>query len=189
MQPTKLTIAGVLAFAAFAVLYALSETGAPLVEAAMRGSAALALPLSLCTACRTVAAIWRGPVLLQFARTAAVACDGADAERVRAAAQIRGSLGGAGYVHRVRLVLPATAWFSAAFVAGRALEQPRASAGWASGALALALCASVRLPARPFWYREGRDGALLVHPPAACARLLEKRAAGDVLCGHDANGG
>lgn len=190
VEPTKLTIAAVVAFAAFVVLYALSETGTALLVSGMRGSAAIALPLAICIACRTIASVWRGPVLLRFSRTAAMACDGEAAASVRAAAQLRGSLGGAGHVHRVRLALPALAWISAAVVAGRALGQPRAAPGWASLVLVVALCASLIFPARPFWYREARDGAVLVHPPDACVRLLRDRtAAGEVLCGHDANGG
>ncbi len=189
MGTSKLTTAAVTAFAAFVLLYAVASSGAPHVVAAMHASAAVALPLAVFVAGRTVVSAWRGPVLVQFPRTAAVVCFRNEAERVRTAAQLRGSLGGAGHVHRGRLAFPAAAWVTAAVLAGSALEDSGAAATYASGVLALALAATVALPARPFWYREARDGAVLVHPRAVCSRLAVRQEASEMAWRGDANGG
>lgn len=145
--------------------------------AALAGASLVA---SAAAALLTFAAVWRGPVIVSFRRREAVLCDPIDADAVRAGAQLRGTMGGAGHVHPGRLALPSLAWAAAALLAARIAADPSLATvpAWpAIAALATALAAAL-LPARSFFYREVIGGCVLVHPPGACIRLLDSRAAG-----------
>ncbi|HEY6003652.1 MAG TPA: hypothetical protein VIV57_12315, partial [Anaeromyxobacter sp.] len=80
---------------------------------------------------------------------------------------------GAGHVHRARLVLPAVAWLIAAAVLGLVATDQTHGPGWRIGLelLALAVAARALFPARPFWYREHRDGAIVVYPASVTAHV------------------
>jgi hypothetical protein len=147
-----------------------------------RALAVAAVPLALAMAIRAAAAIWRGPELLPFPVEYATLCRGADAAEVRAVARVRGALGGAGHVHRERLVFPAAAWLVAAGVLGLVAASATQGPEWRLGLelLALGLAARALFPARPFWYREHRDGAVVVYPASVTAYVcLRARRAGN----------
>jgi hypothetical protein len=141
----------------------------------------LAIPLAIAAAVRDVLSTWRGPRLIAFDRADAVRCDPVQAEQVRAAAQLRGTMGGAGHVHASRLAFPIASWL-AALGAGTEVLLPGGSAlagAWSSaGALVAALLAWI-FPARPYWYREVTGGGILVTPPEAAAAIAARDRARD----------
>lgn len=170
---TKLTAA---TFGAWFVLLGLvgaRAVGAPLPPEAVVAGAAIALATAVAVAVQTVTQAWRGPVVVDFRREEAVLCGPAEAAVVRAAALLRGTMGGAGYVCRTRIAFPAIASVAAAVIAGSALLDPTHTAVpvWPFVVLALSAGASAVLPARPFYYREANGGALLLHPADAWVHL------------------
>ncbi len=187
---SKLTAVAVAALGAFGSLFALSAAGSPIAPRVMSGSAAVALLLALAAAGRTLSLAWRGPVLVQFARDAAMECNPVESAEVRAAAQLRGTLGGAGHVHPRRLAFPAAAWIAAAAFAGCALGCPVRAPGWPASLLVLALLAFAAFPAVPFWYREAHGGVVLLYPRAAFAAVVRRSRslAGDARASSTAGG-
>jgi hypothetical protein len=133
----------------------------------------------------TVASVWRGPPLIAFAPEDGLWCGEEDSEPVRAYAQLRGTIGGAGHVHPRRLVLPLIAWAAAIFAGARPLFWPDLEV---VGAVPAALAASGAFltwlfPSRPYWYREVMGGGAMVCPPEAIAALVarERAEAGPAL--------
>lgn len=124
-------------------------------------------------AVRNVVFVWRGPVIRSFPRREAMLCDAREAQTIRAAAQLRGTMGGAGYLHPGRLVLSAAGW-GAISVQSLALVSPqRTPATFLPLAVAVVAAGLVALfPASPFFYREAGGGCVLAFPPDACRRLL-----------------
>ncbi len=171
---SKLTAIAVAALCALGAMIALGAAGRPVAPGFVHASAAIALPLALVAAFRTMASAWRGPVLVQFRREAAIECDPVESEEVRAAAQLRGTLGGAGHVHPCRLVFPVLGWMAAAAVAVWALREPDLALRWPVSGLVLALVATVAFPSVPFWYREASGGVVLLHPRAAFEGLIRR---------------
>ncbi len=135
-------------------------------------SSAAALPFALIVSIRTIAWVWRGPVIVRFPLEEAALVSGSDADRVRNAAQLRGTMGGAGHLRRSRLVIRAAAWTSiSAALASTMLDASKGiTAAWAVAAVVAAIVARA-FPATPFWYREARGGGVLVHPSAAWSAL------------------
>ncbi len=172
MGTSRLTVGAVVACATLAALCTLREAGVVIPSLTMSAVAAGALVLALAGAVRTIAAVWRGPELIHFQPADAVECDPAEASGIRAAAQLRGALGGAGHVHRARLVFPAAAWVAAAALGASPLVGFGVETVSASAVLLVAGAATFAFPARPFWYRETRGGSLLVHPRDARALLV-----------------
>ncbi len=134
---SKLTAIAVAALCAFGALFALSGAGSPIGPGLVNASAAVALMLALVAGGRTLSSAWRGPVLVQFPCEAAIECNPVEAAEVRAAAQLRGTLGGAGHVHPRRLAFPALAWIAAAAIAGCALQGTALAPGWPASMLVL----------------------------------------------------
>ncbi len=170
---TRLTAA---TFGAWIVLLALvgaRAAGAPLPPGAVVAGAAIALATAVAVAFQTMTHAWRGPVVVDFRREEAVLCGPAEAEVVRAAALLRGTMGGAGYADRARLAFPAIASVAAAFGAGAAVADPALGSvpAWPFAVVALSVGAAALFPARPFYYREANGGSLLLHPRDAWARL------------------
>lgn len=166
--------AGLLASAACGVGGVVSALALAGVDVPGGVSAALAIvcaPVSLAVALRELLAIRRGPPLWSFPLRHAVVCRPEEASRVRAAAQIRGGLGGAGHLRPLRLILPAFAWIAAGALVAFTAGGSREAAALALAGLAASLAATLLLPARPFWYRERSDGAVLVFPPDLCDRM------------------
>lgn len=140
---------------------------------AVPAAAAAALALAVAAAGRTVVSVWRGPALQRFSHDEAVCCSPSQAAAVRAAAQLRGTLGGAGHVHRGHLALPALGWLAAAAFALEAVSEPVESLTplWAGAALVLGIAARV-FPARPFYYREAVGNRVVFHPRIAWEEFL-----------------
>lgn len=147
--------------------------GAPLPPWTAVAAAMAALAAAVAVAGQIVMNAWRGPPVVDFGRDEAVLCAPAEAEVVRAAALLRGTMGGAGYVWRARLALPATVSLWAGVVAGWTILDPSLATvpAWPFVVLVLLAGAAVVLPARPFYYREANDGFLLLHPEDAWIRL------------------
>ena len=112
---SALTVGAVLACAAFAVTVGAAFAGMDPATATRLSSisGATAALLSATCAVRSVASIWRGPRILSFGRDDAVLCPPDAAHATRNAAQIRGTMGGAGWVYRWRRLLPAIGWAAA----------------------------------------------------------------------------
>jgi hypothetical protein len=174
---SKTTAGAAAAWLALALVLSARFLGAPIPPRALAVLAAAALVVSAVASLRTIASAWRGPVIVSFRRREAVLCDPLDADAVRAGAQLRGTMGGAGHVHRARLAFPALAWAAAAFLAGTVALDPSLATvpTWAAGATVCAALAAALLPARSFFYREVIGGCVIVHPPEACIRLLDSR--------------
>ncbi len=182
-QTTRLGAGAASAWTALVISLLAGLAGGAAPPRAIQLLASIALVVSGALAIRTALGAWRGPVISSFPRRDAVFCDAQCAETVRAGAQLRGTMGGAGHVHPERLVFPATAWAASVMVATALLRDPslRAVSPWALGVLASAAVAACLAPARPFFYREVTGGRVLVFPPVACTRLLETAAAAGAL--------
>jgi hypothetical protein len=126
--------------------------------------------LALAAAVRTASWAWRGPPIGAFPKDDLVVCGPREADAVRAAARLRGTLGGAGHVYRARLALPVMAW---AFAAAASLAGPDVGdAGPWMALLGASASASVIFPARSFFYREATGGGVVLHPASARVELL-----------------
>jgi hypothetical protein len=170
---STLTVLAVAAWLTFAALAAAHRTSAPMPGSTLSAAAAVALGLALVAAARSALAVWRGPPLRTFPHDEAVVCAPGEAVAVRAAAQLRGSLGGAGHVHRGRLGLATIAWLSAAACALAVLvDAGHALAPLGAGATVVLGAVARLLPARPFYYREAMGGWIVVHPRHAAERLV-----------------
>lgn len=173
---SKLVIFAGAAWFVLAGLVAAYRVSATVTAQAVSAAAVAALGLAVVAAGRNAASVWRGPALRPFPHDDAVCCSPSQAAVVRAAAQLRGTLGGAGHVHPRRLALPAFGWLAAAAFALEAVFDPMDPAMllWAGGALAL-WSAAAMLPARPFFYREAVGGRLVIHPRCAWDDLVRCR--------------
>jgi hypothetical protein len=159
------------AWAGLEGLRLLHAAGADLPHTGLAACAAASTGLALVAAGRTAAWAFRGPLIATFPAAGAAVCDPAEAEAVRASAQLRGTMGGAGHVHRARLAFPAVAWAAAAAVAAFAGPLLEESAPWVV-LLVAASVAGFLLPAKPFYYREATGGRVAVYPPSARDDLL-----------------
>jgi hypothetical protein len=162
---------------AFLALLGARCLGAFVPKAQLIVCAAVAAPIALAAGVQRIVYLWRGPPIVSFSRIEAVRCSAAEAEAIRAAAQLRGTLGGAGHLHRSRLVLHALASLAAGSLAGFALLSPKSDAGgtWSFAVVAGTGVLAVLLPARPFYYREATNGDVLVSPPFARTLLVPAR--------------
>jgi hypothetical protein len=156
----------------FGALTLASAAGAAVPPGAISIAAFLAVAVSLGLAGRSVARIWRGPPLVGFPKEGAAPCDPVEAEAIRAAAQVRGTLGGAGHVKRARLLFPALAWAAAAAFAAGFVDPGAEARLWALAVLVPFAVLSASLRASPFHYREAMEGWLVVYPGAARGWLL-----------------
>jgi hypothetical protein len=169
------TKAAWLVLAVAGLVHALGE---PLPRLAALACALVGVPVALVAAVHAAASWRRGPTILAFGLPESVPCCPADAAFVRAAAQLRGTMGGAGYLHPGRRVLPTVAWLAAAAVGLDALSP------WFHGvvgpwpvlvAIGAAL-AAFAFPARRFFYRETTGGGVVVSPPSAAFQLMRRAA-------------
>jgi hypothetical protein len=129
--------------------------------------------LALTAAIRHLVFIWRGPVIVGFRREESTLCDARESDAVRSAAQLRGTMGGAGFVHPRRLVISASAWAAAAAQAIAFVAPGRGGTTFVPIAVAgLAAALAMWFPATPFYYREAAGGCVVVFPIDACSRLL-----------------
>ncbi len=129
--------------------------------------------LAMTVAVRHVAFVWRGPVIVSFRRRDGMLCDANEAAVVRAAAQLRGTMGGAGHVHPHRLMLTAGAWAAASVQALVLVGPDRGLTRFVPlTAVIVAGALAAQFPAVPFYYREAAGGCVVAFPPGACALLL-----------------
>lgn len=173
---TTRELAALAAWLALALIGALRAAGLSVSTTATL-CVLVATPISFAAAVEAASSFWRGPAIVAFTRDEAIACSPPEAAYVRSVAMLRGTMGGAGYLHPRRLAFPAASWAAAA-VAGAAVLSDGILAfvgPWpVAGALAAAFAAYV-LPARPFFYRETTGGGLVVSPPRP-AYGLKRRA-------------
>jgi hypothetical protein len=113
-------------------------------------------------------------MLIAFPADDAVLCSGEESEPVRAYAQVRGSIGGAGHVHPPRLAYPALTWAAllltgAKTATGDLLE---ILGPWPLVLASVWAVWAFLFPARPYWYREVMGGGALVSPPEALGALI-----------------
>lgn len=168
----KLTFSAACAAGGVAVLHGTRALGgsvpAPIMRVVAGASAALAATL----AARHVVRLWRGPGVAPFDRRDAVFCDVAEAAEIRAAAQLRTRTGGAGYVGRPTLLLPAATWAAVALEAA-AFALAESPLLWPLVAAALGAALGVAFPPTSFQYLEAGGGCVLVHPALVGLRLVE----------------
>jgi hypothetical protein len=170
----KSTVAAIGAWAAFAALVALRLSGTRVPPGALVLVAVVALVLAFAECVGTVFAMLRGPTIVTFSRDEAEICGPDEAEAIRAAAKLRGTLGGAGHVHSARLLLPALTWLAATVLAAGAIVDPALESvpGWPAAVVAVGVAAAALFPATPFYYREAMGGRVVVHPRSVRAQLL-----------------
>ncbi len=111
----------------------------------------------------------------------ALRCGPADAAAVRAGAQLQGTMGGAGHLHRTRLGFPIVAW-TAVLAAGAQAVAPTSfdrAGPWLLVVASVALFGGWMFPARPYWYREMTGGGVAVMPPDAVGVLTGRLIAPD----------
>lgn len=170
---SKLSVAAGFFAAATGATVVLGLAGFPVSPRFLTALAIASVPLALAASIAKVVAIRRGPPLRSFSAEDAAACGEPEAAAVRAFAQVRGGLGGAGHVHPFRLLLPAVAWLAAGalavFAAARGVDCEGVRV--ALEGLAVSAAAAAIFPARPFWYLEHRDGTVLLYPPALRTRM------------------
>ena len=136
------------------------------------GSAAAVLAATV--AVRRIAFVRRGPIIVDFRREDGLLCDARESAVIRSAAQLRGTMGGAGHLFPHRLVLSSVAW---AYVAVQAVllvlpEHGAATFVPLAGVIVVGAVAA-RFPAIPFYYRETVGQCVVAFPVDACMRLLE----------------
>ncbi len=172
---SRFTVGALGTCTALAVVEGAAELGVPVPRTGIVALGTAAAVLAATVAVRNLAYVRRGPLILAFQRREGMLCDARESAAIRAAAQLRGTMGGAGHLSPHRLALSAAAWAAAALQAlmfvvpehGPTTFLPLA---WvvASGGLA------VRFPAVPFYYREAAGGCVVAFPADVCARLLER---------------
>lgn len=171
---TVSAVAMAAAWVALEAVGALAAIGVRIPTGAAIACATVAAPLALAAAARTLSSAWLGPPIVAFSAADAVLCAPADAASVRAAAQLRGTMGGAGHLHRERLAFPVAAWLGALAAGLEGIAAPSFVGAWPAALAACAALAAWLLPARPYWYREVMGGRVVVSPPAAATVLASR---------------
>ena len=140
--------------------------------------AAVAAPVAVALAILTLTATWRGPTILSFAQVDSEALSPDEAAYVRLVAQLRGTMGGAGFLYPARLFLPAVSWVAVAVQGGALVVSELGASAYAALTLLAVVAATAALvfPARPYYYREATGSTIVLSPPAV-ARRLRGRAA------------
>ncbi len=178
--PTVTVVATVAAWLALEAVAGLHAVGVAVPPDVAIACVVVAGPLALAAGVRNVLAVWRGPPVIAFTGEA-VRCRPADALTIRASAQLQGTMGGAGHLHRSRLVFPIVAW-AGVIVVGAEVAIPTALHGagpWPAVISAIAAFGAWLFPSRPYWYREMTGGGVLVTPPEAAAFLAARAPGGE----------
>ncbi len=164
---TRMAVAGLAAWLSLVLIGGLREIGVHVPLGLGIACAVIAGPVALVATLRTIAAAWLGPPVVAFLHEEAALCRPAEAVAVRAAAQLRGTMGGAGHLNRARLVFPAAAWAAALASAVEAIGVPGLDVAgpWPFVIAAIAPVVAWMFPSRPYWYREMTGGGVLVSPP------------------------
>jgi hypothetical protein len=150
--------------------------GGAVPYAAELASAVVATPIALVAAGCAVAALWRGPTIVSFGLADSIPCGAAEAAHVRAHAQLRGTMGGAGFLYPRRLLLAAAAWAAAGAVGLSGFSESLCDlvGPWAVAAALLSAFAAFLFPARPYFYRDTTGGGAVLSPPSAAYRLKRR---------------
>jgi hypothetical protein len=167
-----LTLAAAGAWLLLCCLLLAREAALSVAPATISIAALVSLLLALVAAARNAAYAWRGPRIPAFPKDEALVCRPREAAIVRAAAQLRGTLGGAGWIHRARLALSTGAWIAVGIsVSAILVDAERASLPQWGFAVLVFGAASACFPPKAFFYREATNGCLLVHPRDTFAHL------------------
>jgi hypothetical protein len=136
----------------------------------------VAAPITAAAAMAAALAIPRGPRVISFERRDAAWCTPGEASAIRDAAQLRGTMGGAGHVHPARLAFAVAAWAGAALSGVELLSTGMLELAdpWPLALAVAAAFAALLFPARPFWYREVTGGGVLVTPPVTAALVVAR---------------
>ncbi|HEX9049106.1 MAG TPA: hypothetical protein VF841_01080 [Anaeromyxobacter sp.] len=170
---TRFTAGALAACGAFAAVEVLRAAGVAVHGRAFVLLGSTAAVVAATAAARNVAHVWRGPLIVDFQRGDGLLCDARESVAVRAAAQLRGTMGGAGYLHPCRLAFSASAWAAAAVQAVVLVSPDRGSWEYLPAAVGLvAVAFAGRFPATPFYYRETAGDCVVVFPAEAASRLL-----------------
>lgn len=171
---TRFTACALAACGVLAVAEVARVMGAAVPPTALVLLGSMTAVLAFTAAIRDVAFVWRGPVIVTFRRGDGVLCDARESAAVRAAASLRGTMGGAGHLYPRRLLFSAATWVATAAQALMLLLPDRGAATYlpflwvlVGGALA------ARFPAIAFYYRETAGDCVVAFPVEVCERLLE----------------
>ena len=164
---TRMAVTALAAWLSLAAIGGLREIGVHVPLGLGVACAVFAGPVALVATLRAIAAAWLGPPVVAFSREEAALCRPAEAIAIRAAAQLRGTMGGAGHLYRRRLLFPAAAWAAALACAVEAIGAPGLDIArpWPFVIAAVAPLVTWMFPARPYWYREVTGGGIVVSPP------------------------
>jgi hypothetical protein len=176
------TLAGVAAWGALAFVGLVHAVGGQPGVVAV-ACVLLSQPIAVAAALRAAVSYWRGPDIISFTRADSEACTPAEAEYIRRHAQLRGTMGGAGYLYPRRLVLPVIAWMAAGIV-GAAVVSERiddATGPWPVVLTTTVAFVAFLLPSRPYYYREMTGGGVIVCPPPAAIRLKRRARIAEAL--------
>jgi len=173
---TRMAVAALAAWLSLAAIGGLRELGVHVPLGLGVACVVFAGPVALVATLRTIAAAWLGPPVVAFSREEAALCRPAEAIAIRAAAQLCGTMGGAGHLHRSRLVFPAAAWVAALATAVEAVGAPGLDAAgpWPLVVAAVSPVAAWMFPSRPYWYCEVTGGGVLVSPPGVAAVMASR---------------
>ena len=171
---TRFTVWALAACAGFAAVEVAEELGAPVPRGGLEVLGTLAAVLAAMAAIRNVAHVRRGPSIVEFQRRDATLCDARESAAIRAAAQLRGTMGGAGYLFPRRLAFSAVGWAATGVQAALLAVPEHGTATFLPlGVAVLAVLLTARFPAIPFYYRETVGQCVVAFPADACSRLLE----------------
>lgn len=173
---TMAVLAAGISWLALALVGVARATGGTVPRLAALAAAYVAAPVALAAAVQYAAAFWRGPNIVAFGLSDAVSCTPAEAAFIRSRAQLRGMMGGAGFLYPRRLALPVVAWLAAAVVGASVLsDRVDAVAGpWPVVLSTATALAAIVLPSRPFFYRDTTGGGAVLSPPSAAYRLKKR---------------
>ncbi len=181
----RVSAIGVMAGGAWVALHGLWTVrlaGVQIPGASLRVASVVAAALAVLAAIRTTSSAWRGPDIVPLPPDDVATCSASEADAIRAAAQLRGTMGGAGHVHPARLALPTAAWLSAA-VAALAGPEEADVIPWLA-ILAASASAALLFPAKAFLYREATGGRAVLHPAAVREELLRAASTRAVVSGE-----
>lgn len=182
----KLTISAAFVATLVGLLDVARMFGATVPSPVLRFVVGAATLTAAAVAARSVFLLWGGPPIVALDRRDTIFCDVAESAAVRAAAQVRTSEGGGGYVGRWRLALPAATWAAVAVQSAAFLSAVEgAPALWPLWIVALGTVLSVLFPATSFCYREMAGGCVLVHPPLVALRIVEAAGVPPALTAFD----
>ena len=122
---TGTALAAVAAWLALATVGGLSARGVAVPLPAAAACSLLAGPVALAGLIEAVTSFWRGPAIVPFARDEAVSCTTAEATFVRAAARLRGTMGGAGHLTPAASPSRPFAWAAPPIVGRRGARRAR----------------------------------------------------------------